>query len=359
MPPPEDFSTTKLDTKSSIANYLNNISDDEYEDAKKRYKKKEPLSKSKSWEEFVRLAISRQYLEGRSGDPKAEVRAGQKVLLRTGKREKFLGLFDRPDDPRLTEAIANLDKIARKYAKEGSKAHKSESRHSHRETVEENAPSGHSKRGKTVLVESHHVHRRHKAGEQDEEPRRGAPLSIAAPPSQMHSNSAHGNDRRNGTATDYEYVYPPAPPIMVTTASRPSESRSQDHQQSPQRRESASRSGLGYSNRSSDRLSQRDDSDRQSVRDDCYEGHGHISGSHPKNRSGTQSSRQNLADGGSRAGRQERMSGVNREPTRSSRYTYSDENRASEATLDAPNWGSSRMSERGNSSGHGRSGRGP
>ena len=410
MPPPEDFSTTELDAKSSIANYLNNIGNDEYEDEKKRYKSEEPLAESKSFEDFVRLAISRQCLEGRSGNPKAEVREGKKVLLRTRKRDKYLGLWPRPDDPRLTEAIANLDKIAREYAKKGSKAHKSESRHSHRERVEGNTPSGHSKHGKTVSVESHHVHRRHKAGDQDEEPRRGALLSITAPPStQMHSHSAHGNDRRNGIATDYEYVYPRAPPIMVTTASLPSESRNQDHQQSPQRRdslappqrhtetrshissagtpymsggrpppaptpslhsdrdsnrtdrtserrESASRSGLGYANGSSDRPSQRGVSDRQFVRDVYSEGCGPISGSHPKDRSGTESSRHSQADGGSRGGRQERMSGVDREPTRSSRYTYGDESRASEATLGVPNWGSSRTPERGNSSGQARSG---
>ena len=412
MPPPEDFSTTELDAKSSIANYLNNMSDPEYEKEKKRYKKKEPLSESKSWEDFVRLAISRQYLEGRSGNPKAEVRDGKKVLLRTGKRDSFLGLFDRPDDPRLTRAILKLDQRARKYGKEGSKAHKSENRHSHRETVEENAPSGHSKHGKTISVETHHVHRRHKAGDQDEEHRRGALLSITAPPStQMHSNSAHGNDRRNGTVTDSEYVYPPAPPIMVTTASRPSESRNQDHQQSPQRRdplappqrhtetkshissagtpymsggrphpaptpslhsdrdsnrtdrtserrESASRSGLGYSNRSSDRHPQRGGSDQRFVRDVYSEGSGLIHGSHPKDHSGTESPRHSLADDGSRAGRQERMSGVSRESTHPSRSTYSDESWGSEATVGVPNCGSSRMSERGNSSGHGRSGRG-
>ena len=385
------------------------MSDPQYEKEKKRYKEKEPLSESKSWEDFVRLAISRQYLEGRSGNPKAEVRNGKKVLLRTGKRNSFLGLFDRSDDPRLTRAISKLDQRAREYAKEGSKAHESESQHSHRKTLEENAPSGHSKHGKTVSVESHHVYRRHKAGEQDEEPRRGALLSITAPPStQMHSNSAHENDRRNGTATDYEYVYPPAPPIMVTTANLPSESRSQDHQQSPQRRdslappqrhteteshlssagtpymsggrpppaptpplrsdrdsnrtdktserrESASRSGLGYSTRSSDRHSQRGGPDRQFVRDVYSEDRGPISGFHPKNRSRTESSRHSLADGESRAGRQERMSGVDLEPSLSSRYTYGDESQASEATLGLPNWGSIRMSKRGNSSGQARS----
>lgn len=401
MPPPTDLSTTKLDAQSSIANFLNNISDNEYRDEKRRYEKKEALYPSKSWEEFIRLAISRQYLEERSGNPKAEVRNGEKLLLRTERREKnFMG-FDKPEDKRLTSAIADLDQRAREYAKKRSKAHKSESRHSHHERVEENDPRR-SKRGKTVLVESHHVRRRHKAGEQDAEARRGAPLSIAAPPprnSQMSFNSNHGNDRtpldsgRSVPASTHEYVYPAAPPIVVTMPNRSSEPRLQDYQPASQRhdyqappqrpaqtrshlssadalymsggipppapfppsrserdshltdrphehRESASRSAHEYLSRPSDRHSQGRGSVRESPRDHYSQERSSVSGSHPEDNSGIYSSRHSMAGGESRAGRQERRSGISRESTRSGRSTYSDGSWDSEATVGVPNWGS-------------------
>ena len=401
MPPPTDLSTTKLDAQSRIANFLNNISDNEYRDEKRRYEKKEPLYPSKSWEEFIRLAISRQYLEERSGNPKAEVRNGEKLLLRTEKREKnFLG-FDKPEDKRLTSAIENLDQRAREYAKERSKAYKSESRHSHHERVEDNDPRR-SKRGKTVLVESHHVRRRHKAGEQDAEPRREAPLSIAAPPprrSRMPSNNDHGNDRiplhdrTTDSAPINEHVYPAAPPIVITTPSQSSEPRRQDYQPASQRhdyqappqgpaqtrshlssadalymsgeipppapfppsrsehdshrtdrlpesRESTSRSGHGYLNRPSDRHSQGHGSVRESLRDDYSQGRSSVSRSHPEDNSSIYSSRHSMAGGESRVGRQERRSGVSRESTRSGRSTYSDGSWDSEATVGVPNWGS-------------------
>ena len=437
MPPPKDLSTTKLDAQSRIANFLNNISDKEYRDEKRRYEEKEPLYPSKSWEEFIRLAISRQYLEERSGNPKAEVRNREKLLLRTEKRKNFLG-FDKPEDKGLTSAIAALDQRAREYAKK-RKAHKSESRHSHHERVEDNDPRR-SKRGKTVLVESHHVRRRHKAGEQDAEPSREAPLSIAAPPprhSQMPSNNDHGNDRnplhdrRNGQAPIHEYVYPAAPPIVITMPNRSSEPRHQDYQSSPQhhdyqapprrraqtrshlssadalymsggipppapfppsrsehdshrsdrlpeRRETASQSGHGYSNLPSDRHSQGHSSVRESLRNDYSQGRSSVSGSHLEDHSGIKSWHHSMADDGGRAERQERRSGVSRESTRSGRSTYIDESWGSEATVGVPNWGSGggengvlnrherrvsdghdgRMSESGDSRGHGRSDRG-
>lgn len=249
MPPPEGLDTKKLDAQSSIANYLNNISKGRYKAEKRRYEKEEPLYKSKSWDEFVRLAISSQYLEGRSDNAKVEVRDGDHVLLRTEKRKKnildVLGL-DKREDPRLVSAIEYLDQTAREYAKERSKAHKSESRRSNHQRVEENAPSGRSKRGETVVVESHHMHRRHEAGEQEAEPRRGPQLRITAPPprrSQMPLDYDGGNQRtplhgrRSGRAPPQEHVYPAPPPIVITEPSQPSEPRHQDYQAPPQRRD--------------------------------------------------------------------------------------------------------------------------
>ena len=109
-------------------------------------------------------------------------------------------LFEYAEDPRLTRAIADLDERARNYIADHLGSSEGNHRRLHHERVEENAPSERSKRGKTVLLESHRLHRRHKSGQYEHDSHRAGRL--------------------------------------------------------PQRRESASRSGQQYSNRSSDKYSE-------------------------------------------------------------------------------------------------------
>ena len=400
MPPPEDLPTRRVNARSSIANYVNNISKREYREEEKLYKIREAsLAESKPWPEFLRLAISRQYLEGRSENAKVEVRDGSnidKVLLSTRKREKNILGLDKREDPRLTQAIANLDQTAREYAKEGSKAHKSASRHSRHERVEEKAPRGRSKRGKTILVETRHVRRRHEADDQDAEPRRGPQHRIAAPPprrSQMHPDYEEEYDRRrDGPGPSQGHVYPANPPIRITVPSQPSEPRRQDYQQPPhrpaeirshlspadapsisggrgppaplttsrseaeshradrlpERREFASRSGYGYSTRPSGRDSQERGSVRESHQDNHSQGHGSVSSSLRNHNSRVEHWIDSSAVGGSRVGRQgSRQSEVGRQSIRSSSNIYSDERGDTEAIVGLPKWGSGGDESRG------------
>ncbi len=401
MPPPEDLSTKEVNAQSSLANYVNNISKSRYRDEEKRYKNQEPsLAKSKPWPEFLRLAISRQCLEGRSRNAKVEVYdEDEGLLLSTGKREKTLFGFDKAEDPRLARAISDLDKRARTYNEHHLSNTKSSRRHSHHERVEENAPHGHSKRGEKLLVESHHLRRRHDAGEQDGEPRR-----ITAPPprrSQMPLNYDYGSDRaplhgrRNDPAPPQEYVYPAGPPIVITMPSQYSEPRRQDYQPPPQRpaqtrshlssadapsmsggrrppapmapslseldphradrlperRESASQSGHGYSNRPPDRHSQGGGSVHESRRDDCSQGGGSVSGSLRDGNSRVESWAFGSSDGARPAGRQgRRQFEVGRQSIHSGSNADSDESWDSKATVGVPNWGTgvgeSRVSNR-------------
>ncbi len=399
MPPPRNFSA-KLDAQSSIASYVNNLSNSQYNEERERYEEQEPIAKSKSWDEFLRLAISRQYLERRSGNAKVEVRDGSKLLLRIGNRENnFMG-FGKREDPRLDVAIANLDRRARKYAKEQSngaessrrgydeveveepkgkersKAHKSEGRRSHHAREEEEAPRGRSKRGETIVVDSHHLRRRHEVEEQDAEPRRQ--LSITAPPPRrphMSPNYEEENDhtplhgRRNHPAPPQEYVYPAGPPIVITMPNQSSEPRLQDYHPPPQRPvrtrshlssiNAPSMSGglqppapshnePAYPSRRGDRLPERRESvgELASRTERGYSNRPsdrHSGGRDPlrEDYSHTENWLDSLADGESRAGRQgRRRSGVSRESTSSSSSTHSDERRGSEATVALPNWGS-------------------
>ena len=344
MPPPKDFST-KLDAQSSIANYVNNLSNSEYNEERERYEEQEPMAKSKSWEEFLRLAISRQYLEGRSGNAKVEVRDGSKLLLRTGKRKNDFFGFGKREELELDVAIAKLERRAWKYTKE--------------------QPDGaaSSRRGN------------HKAEEQDAEPRRQ--LSIAAPPrrQQAHPNYEEVNDRtslhdrRTRPALPQEYVYPAGPPIVITMPSQSSDPQRQNYQPPAQRPvrtrshlssvdappmsgglrppvpsdrlperhtsvgELASRIEHRYSDRPSDRHSERRDTVRGPLREDY---------------SHTERWLDSQADGESRARRQGGShSGASYEPIRSSSSTHSDGRRGLEATLGVPNWGSGGEKSRG------------
>ena len=415
MPPPGDLSTKAVDAQSSIANYINNIDEIKYRDEEKLYIKREPsLAKAKPWPEFLRLAISRQCLEGRSRNAKVEVYdVEDELLLSTGKRRKnFMG-FDKAEDPRLARAIADLDERARAYAEDRHRNTKSSRRPSHHERVEENAPRGRSNRGESIKVESHHVRRHHDSGDQDAEPRRRAQLHITAPPrrSQMSLNyedgkgrtSLHG--RSNGQAPPQEYVLPARPPIVITLPSQPSEPRRQGYQPSPQhedyqplpqrpaqprshlssahasmsgglrppapsppsrsefdshradrpptRRESASRSGHGYSNSPSDRHSQGRDSVHGSLRNDYSQARTSVHGSRRDDYSQAGGSVREFrnsrtkrwvdgsANGESRGGRERsRQSEVGCRSIRSRSNTYSDESWGSEATVGVPNWGS-------------------
>ena len=398
MPPPEDLPTTKINARSSIANYLNNIDEGRYKQEKRLYEEKEPLYQSKSWEEFVRLAISRQYLEKKKAKKEVEVRDGRNmknVLLQTGKREKNFLRLDRPDDPRLTRAIANLDRTAREYA-EGSKGHKSGSRHAHHERVEDNAPRGRSKRGE--IVESHHVHSRRGARDHDAQPRRGAQRSITAPPprrSQMPLSYDGGNDRnplhgrRNDQAPPQEYVYPVNPPIVITP---PDQSRRQDFQPSPQRegyppqshrrdyqsstqRPSPTRSHLSsagvsymssgppppapspplrseFDSHRADRLPERRESVGISA---SRSGYGYSNRPSDRQSEGRGSDRGSLRDGNSHVGswvvgsaneesqsgrQRSRQSEVGHQSIRSTSNTHGDERGDTEAIVGLPNWGS-------------------
>ena len=348
MPPSKDV-TAKVDAQSTIAKYVHSISISEWEKEKERYEEEEPLAKSKSWDEFLRLAISSQCLEGRSANAKAEIREGSQVLSKTRLKPNGLMGFAKRKDPEMDLAIANLERRARRYADKHphgakssrhghddardrgcSQGHTPGHRRSHHDRVEEDVLHGRGKPCRTIVMESHHLCC-HQTNEEDAEPRHGRQLSLAAQPTRrphmpsIYEEEVHRTPRQGssyGPALPQEYVIPPPPPIVITLPSPSSESRPQGyppphsesrpqgypppHQQSV--RGSATLIGSGYSSHPTD---------------DLYLG-----------RYGAQSGRDSMADGGSRAGSQGRRSGVSHESTRSGRSAYTnDERRDLEATV--------------------------
>ena len=336
MPPSKDV-TAKVDAQSTIAKYVHSISISEWEKEKERYEEEEPLAKSKSWDEFLRLAISSQCLEGRSANAKAEIREGSQVLSKTRLKPNGLMGFAKRKEPEMDLAIANLERRARRYADKHphgakisrhghddardrgcSQGHTPGHRRSHHDRVEEDVLHGRGKPCRTIVMESHHL-RCHQTNEEDAEPRHGRQLSLAAQPTRrphmpsINEEEVHRTPRQGssyGPALPQEYVIPPPPPIVITLPSPSSESRPQGypppHQQSV--RGSATLIGSGYSSHPTD---------------DLYLG-----------RYGAQSGRDSMADGGSRAGSQGRRSGVSHESTRSGRSAYTnDERRDLEATV--------------------------
>ena len=314
---------------SIIVDYVNSFTDSKWEREKKRYEEEEPLAKSKSWDEFLRLAISSEHLEGRSANAKAVIREGSQVLSKTRlKPNSFMGFGER-QDPNLDLAIANLERRARSYAEKQphgakssrhehedardrgrSQGHKSGHRRSHHHMGEEDVPHRRGKRGETIMVESHHLNR-HQADEEDAEPRRGGQLSLTAQPTrrphmpsiyeeEIHRTPVQGSSY--GPVPPQEYVIPPRPPIVITLPNRSSESRPQYHPPPSQQSLGGSTViGSGYSSY---------------VHDSFYDGP-HVA----------RSGRDSMADGGSRAGSQGRRSGVSGESTRSGRSAYTDNER--------------------------------
>ena len=128
---------------STILDYVNSFSDSKWEREKKRYEEEEPLAKSKSWDKFIRLAISIEQLEGRSANAKAVIREGNQVLSKTRlKPNSFMGFGER-EDPNLDLALANLERRARSYAEEHPHGAKS-SRHGHNDARDRGHSQGHN-----------------------------------------------------------------------------------------------------------------------------------------------------------------------------------------------------------------------
>ena len=147
MPPSRDF-TAKIDAQSPIAKYVNKFTESKWEKEKRRYEEEEPLAKSKSWEEFLELAISSQCLEGRSADATAVIREGNQVLSKTRlKPNSYMG-FGKRQDPNLDQAIENLDRRARRHFEESRSGH----RHSHHHRGEEDVSHRRGEFGETIVV---------------------------------------------------------------------------------------------------------------------------------------------------------------------------------------------------------------
>ena len=310
MPSSKDF-TAEVDAQSSIAKYVHKFTESKWEKERKRYEEEEPLAKSKSWEEFLELAISSQCLEGRSANAKAEIRQGSQLLSKTRlKPNSFMGLGKR-QDPDLDLAIANLERRAQRHAeKSKSELH----RHTHHHRGEEDVPHGRGKCREIIVMQSHHL-RCHQADEEDAEPRRRSQPSLTAQPTRrphmpsIYEEEVHRTPLQRssyGPAPPQEYVIPPRPPILITLPNPSSESRPPPPSQ--QSLGGSTMIGSGYSSY---------------VHDSFYDGP-HVA----------RSGRDSMADGGSRAGSQGRRSGVSRESTRSGRSAYTDdERRDPEATV--------------------------
>lgn len=283
MPPSKD--------PSLIRHYVNSLSEsDEWDRQKERYEDEEPLAGSKSWKEFLRLAISREELEGRSADAKAVIREGSKVVSKTQLKPNGLMGFGKRTDPYLDLALANLERRARRWAEKRhghddagdrrhSQGHEPRRRRSHHDRVEEDAPRRRGKRGRIIVMKSHHL-RCHQADEEDAEPR-----MPAIHEEEVRPNPLQG--RGYGPAPPQEYVYRPRPPILPPP-----------HQQSLT---GTTAIGSGYSS--------------------------YLPDSNTQGSYAARSGRDNMVHGGSRDGSQGRVSGVSRESTRSGHIACTDNER--------------------------------
>ena len=147
--PPSRESTAKIEAQSPIAKYVHRFTESKLEKEKRRYEKEEPLAKSMSWDEFLRLAISSQCLEGRSADATAVMRdEGGHVLSKIRlKPNSYMG-FGKRQDPDLDQAIENLDRRARRHFEESRSGH----RHSHHHRGEEDVSHRRGEFGETIVV---------------------------------------------------------------------------------------------------------------------------------------------------------------------------------------------------------------
>ena len=182
MPPSKD-SKAKVVDKSLIRHYVNSLSKSEWDKQKERYEEEEPLADSKSWKEFLRLAISREELEGRSADAKAIIREGNQVVSKTQLKPNSLMGFGKRTNPELDLALANLERRAQRW---------SERRHGHGDARDR----GHSHGHEPERRRSHH----------DRHPR-----MPAIHEEEVRPNASQG--RGYGPAPPQGYVYPPRPPI--------------------------------------------------------------------------------------------------------------------------------------------------
>ena len=264
-----------------------------WEKERKRYEEEEPLAKSKSWEEFLELAVSYQCLEGRGANAKLEIRQGDQLLSKTRlKPNSYMG-FGKRQNPDLDLAIANLERRAQRHA-EKSKAELH--RHTRRHRGEDDVPRGSGKCREITVMQSHHL-RCHQADEEDAEPRRGSQPSLTAEPTRrphmpsIYEEEVHRTPLKRisyGPAPPQEYVYPPP---------------------SHQSLGGSTLIGSGYSSY---------------AHDSFYDGP-RVAGS----------GRDSLADGGSRDGSQRRRSGVSRESTRSGCSAYTDDERRDQEATEA------------------------
>ena len=325
---------------SIILDYVDSFTDSKWEKEKQRYEEEEPLAKSKSWDEFLRLAISSEHLEGRGPNAKAVIREGSQVLSKTRlKPNSFMGFGDR-QDPNLDLAIANLERRARSHAEKhhhGAKSsryghgdardrghsheHRSGHRRSHHHRGEEEVPHGRGKRREIFVMQSHHLCC-HQTDDEGAEPHRGSQLSQIAQPTRrphmpsIYEEEVHRTPRqgsRYGPAPPQEYVIPPRPAIVITRPNPSSASRPRDHPPPP----APSAPSLGGSTLIGSGYS-------SYLHDSFYDG--------PRV---ARNGRDSMADGGSRAGSQGRQSGVSRESIPYCRSAYTDDERWDQEATEA------------------------
>lgn len=306
-----------IEAQSSIARYVHRCTNSQLEREKKRYEEEEPLAKSKSWDEFLRLAISYQCLEGKGPNAEVEIRSGDQLLSRTRlKPNSYMG-FGKRQNPDLDRAIANLEQKAQRLFEKSNEERRRQ--HSRRHMRGEDVPRGSGKCREMIVMQSRYL-RCQQADDEDAEPRRESQPSLMAQPIRpkylpfIYEEEFHrtGPPQRSsyGPGPPQEYVIPPRPSILIQLPNPSSESRPRDHPP-PSETSLGGRTliGSGYSSY---------------AHDSFYDG--------PR---GARSGRDSMADGGSRAGSHGGRSGVSRESTRSDRSAYTDDKRRDPEAIEA------------------------
>ena len=142
-------SKAKIEDQSPIAKYVHRFTEGKMEKEKRRYEEEEPLARSKTWDEFLWLAISSQVLAGRSADAKAVIRNEEnEILAKTMLKPNSLMGFGKRQNPDLDRAIENLDWRARRHFEKSRSGH----RHSHHHGGEEDVSHGHGRFVETIVV---------------------------------------------------------------------------------------------------------------------------------------------------------------------------------------------------------------